>query len=67
MAICLHYGFNGLNEHTVMEVAEIMNITYGEARGLINRSRLQIRIFLENEGYNSANTTNIRKYCKKYF
>ena len=67
MAIALYYGFYGLDEHTVKEVAKVMNITYGEARGLINRSSIKIRKNLKNEGYNSGNTTNIRKYCKKYF
>lgn len=66
-ALRLYYGFNGNEQHLVREVADIMKITYGQARHLIEKGIKKLKEMLVEQGYSSANVTNIRQYCKKYF
>lgn len=66
-ALKFYFGFSDGDKHTIKETAEIMQLTYGKVRRMINNGVSKLRELMYSDGYYSSNTTNIKEYCKKYF
>ena len=66
MALRLHYGFCGNPEHIIKDVAKEMDITYGQARHLVDKGVIKLRKMLTEEGFDRGISSDIQQYCKKY-